>query len=177
MSFFLLWTLNTMHLFFRGLSVNILIAAFETISGHLKHIFWLPLTHLPCFDPCSCEIDLSLFIYFIIILFLGDTNSPYQPWLSKLYHITLAIQIVGCFFVEVGRFWWAFGLKIINPIWQHCDWDTDTVRSSGHRNKCSYSSKRIQLSHWTRVNGLSTFFPLAFVVMCWECASISRRIH
>ncbi len=122
MSFFLLWTLNTMHLFFRGLSVNLLIAALKRfeISGHLKHIFWLTLTHLPCFDPCSCEIDLSLFIYFIIILFLGDTNSPYQPWFSKLYHITLAIQIVGCFFVEVGRFWWAFGLKIINPIWQHC---------------------------------------------------------
>ncbi len=40
------------------------------------------------------------------------------------------------------------------------------------RNKCSYSS--IWHSHWTRVNGLSTFFFIAVVVMYWEAR---MRIH
>ncbi len=40
------------------------------------------------------------------------------------------------------------------------------------RNKCSYSS--IRHSHWTRVNGLSTFFFIAVIVMYWEAR---MRIH
>ncbi len=39
-------------------------------------------------------------------------------------------------------------------------------------NKCSYSS--IRHSHWTRENGLSTFFFIAVVVTYWEAR---KRIH
>ncbi len=42
---------------------------FEKVSGHFKHIFLLSVTHLPCFDPCSCEMYLSLLPFFVVILF------------------------------------------------------------------------------------------------------------
>ncbi len=34
----------------------------------------------------------------------------------KSYHIILAVKILGWFLLK----WAAFGLKIANPIWQHC---------------------------------------------------------
>ncbi len=84
------------------------------------------------FDPCSCEIYLYLLPFFSALFYFEEIKMVLinLDWHgNKIISHYFGSKNFGLVFVEVGGFWWAFGLEIVNPIWQHCAWDTPALIS------------------------------------------------
>ncbi len=151
-----------MHFFFsRGNRLISWLLFWHSVCLHIVVIFG---NSLLCICPDFICFPVK-YIHFYIILsslfcFKELKNGPYMA--GQEHFITLFWQLMfwAFFFVVaavvvvgVGGFWWAFGLEIIHPIWQHWCWmiQNMTFLIMSHSNwyaKKTFTRDNTTQCHW-----------------------------